>query len=103
MSPYWQKVETGPYHNIYAKFWNKPLNFEKLKVKVRDDESGKMVDQEFSVLMIDGAILSSTKGKLVVREEYLEAVTAVQSYFDKFPETGAIIVGHPGIGGWFTL
>lgn len=85
-------------------YWNKPLNFEKLKVEVPDDKSGKKVVQEFSVLLtIDDEMLSNTKGKLLVREEYLQALAALQSYFDRFPNKGAIVLGHPGIGGWSTL
>ena len=98
---YWQKVTSDDdeiFYEIYKRFWNQPLKYEKLVV-VADDGSGMEVEESFIVLMIDDRLLSDTNGKLIVRREYLDAVTKLEEYYAKFPFKGALILGYPGIGG----
>ena|ERR1700761_2911956 len=106
MPTYWKKVdapspdsgESDIFYNIYRRFWGKPLNFEQHVVSA-DDEDGLLVPKSFDVLTIDDFLLTRTNGRLIVRQEYLNAVTRLEERYASYPETGGIVVGHPGIGG----
>ena len=103
MQKYWQKIlspgDDPIYYNMYKRFWKQPLEFEKLVV-IADDGSGVKVEQSFTVLMIDARRLSDTNGKLLVRTEYRDALTALEAFHAKFPLKGVLILGYPGIGGY---
>ena len=67
-------------------------------VSVDDDGSGEGTRRSF-VLMVNDGIFPDTKGKMIVRAEYIDALPALEEYYAKFPRRGYIIVGYPGIGG----
>ena len=71
-------------YNLYMKFWGKPLNFEEQVVSVDDDGSGEGT-RRFFVLMVDDDIFPDTKGKMIVRAEYIEALPPLEEYYAKFP------------------
>jgi hypothetical protein len=88
---------TDLFYDIYKKFWGEPLSLEQLSV-ISTDEDGMPVKNSFNVLKIDSRVVPETKGKMIVRKEYLDAVANLEKRFASFPNTGAIVLGHPGIG-----
>ena len=101
----WEPVKTDGdvYYDLWKKFWGKPLDFEPdITVgSVGDDEDdSKVVETSFKVLTIGGRLkdLSSTKGRLIVRQEYLDAALSLNEQDELWPNTGAVMIGHPGIG-----
>ena len=95
------------YYDLWKKFWGKPLDFEP-DVTVAsvaddeddDDEESMAVDKPFKVLKIGASLpqLESTQGRLIVRQEYLEAVVRLNELYESWPKAGAVVIGHPGIG-----
>ena len=103
----WELVKNDGdvYYDLWNKFWGKPLDFEPDTTvgsvgNDEDDEESMVVEKSFKVLMISARLknLSSTKGRLIVRQEYLDAVVPLNERFEKRPYTGAVVIGHPGIG-----
>ena len=95
------------FYDLWKKFWGKPLDFEQ-DVTVasvndnEDDEERMEVDnlKSFKVLTIGAGFkdLRLTKGRLIVRQEYLDAVVSLNKRNNERGNTGAIVIGHPGIG-----
>ena len=101
---FWERVTTDGTVNydLWNKFWGKPLDFEPdvTVASVADDEESMAVDKSFKVLTIGASLpqLRSTQGRLIVRQEYVEAVVRLNELDGLWPETGAVVIGHPGIG-----
>ena len=109
MSKYWEQENTDGdvFYDLWKKFWGKPLDFEQ-DVTVasvddnEDDEERMEVDnlKSFKVLTIGAGFkdLRLTKGRLIVRQEYLDAVVSLNKRNNERGNTGAVVIGHPGIG-----
>ena len=103
----WELVNTDGdvYYDLWKKFWGRPLDFE-TDVTVasvgddEDDEESMTVEKSFKVLRISADLdhLGSTKGRLIVRQEYLDAVIFLNEQYEVWPSAGAVVIGHPGIG-----
>lgn len=106
MSEYWEQVNTDGdvYYDLWKKIWGKPIEFEPdVTVRVdEDDEESMVAEKSFKVLTIGAGLdhLVSTKGRLIVRQEYLDAVEHLNERYDSEVRryTGAVVIGHPGIG-----
>ena len=111
MSKYWEQENTDGdvFYDLWKKFWGKPLDFEQdVRVTVasvndnEDDEERMEVDnlKSFKVLTIGAGFkdLRLTKGRLIVRQEYLDAVVSLNKRNNERGNTGAVVIGHPGIG-----
>src|SRR5271154_85513 len=99
---YWTKITPTPgifdlYYEIYETFWGKPLNIEQQVVST-DDGDGMVVEESFNVLTIHARFPFRTNGKLIVRQEYPVAVASLEERHALNPESGGVVVGHPGIG-----
>ena len=105
---FWEQVTTDGdvYYDLWKKFWGKALDFEP-DVTVasvaddKDDEESMAVNKSFKVLTIGTGLspqLDLTKGRLIVCQEYLDALVSLNEEYEAWPETGAIVIGHPGIG-----
>jgi hypothetical protein len=88
---YWEKFSQKGHriYDIYKTFWKKPLKMEQI-----DEDS-----DSFNVLMIHPRLLQDTKGRLIVRQEYLNALVRLEDQYALYPRSGAVVLGHPGIGG----
>ena len=106
MSKYWEQENTDGdvFYDLWKKFWGKPLDFEDVTIaSVEDDEERMEVDnlKLLKVLTIGAGFdhLLLTKGRLIVRQEYLDAVVSLNKRnSNERGNTGAIVIGHPGIG-----
>lgn len=84
---------TSRFSNVYKRFWGRPLTFS--QITTHDEENGQL---SFNVLEVDYEILSTTNGRLIARQEYLDIVHELESHHATFATAGTIVVGHPGIG-----
>jgi hypothetical protein len=104
----WKPVNTDGdvYYDLWKKFWGKPLEFEPdvrvpcVDEESEDDEESMAAEKSFKVLTIGAGLrqLRLTKGRLIVRQEYLDAVVSLNKQDNEWSKTGAVVIGHPGIG-----
>ena len=103
MSKYWEQENTDGdvFYDLWKKFWGKPLDFEDVTIaSVDDNEDDEERMKSFKVLTIGAGFdhLLLTEGRLIVRQEYLDAVVSLNKRNNERGKTGAIVIGHPGIG-----